>query len=856
MWVKAIGLRNFRLFKGDHIKEMGQGLNVILGENKDYDGSESNESGKSTVLEALLWCLSGDTKKGVSEDSLLFSSGSGETSPKMRVDILFGSESGDFMVSRTRKKKSSSSVLVYKQEGSGWVEQLFGKHKILSDSPLLQEVSESKVSGKKSQELFSKWLGIPEEVLKYVMYCRQGEGEYVFELPPKLRLEAFGSIFGFAAWDTLAESAQKMKQTLHVDVKDILDKIYYLKQRIMEEQDTYFGDDHSKLIEKVQETKEHLRRMEEEIKGRYRRIEENDKALDHNKLIVSNKLLLHNSIDSLQRQIKSIQRDMTSIKEDVVNTCHQFDIVPTSKDQVIGEIKSKISKIDADLEEIEPILDGLLTQLSEHSNLVSLHNSKHADLKILRAERDQLRMDVEDLTQKRDEMLGVNPPLTELGALDQELTKLKEDIIKLETESGLLVGQLNEKLDSYGFTGRVEYDVMDELERRDDFICSECKRPWDRDSVRKTVVELFGQVKRNRQSVDEMSNKKQVLARKVDQLREKVEELDLCGVQISRKTETLDLINERGKKLRDEVRKLEIQLESYDSASLQNHVSLANQKKQKLILQSSNLAQVEAKLSGSFDRRIKLKEHVDGLTQEIKDLEVKVSELGGLKPTLNEDVVKQLEIEKQNLDSQVNLVSDELSDMERDLATQDAAKARITVAQDSLKELEESEDYRKKKSKLDILTWMCGDRSQIGALRKCKILEIQTILPEIQGRVNNFLESIGAGQSIELDASEGTLNIWVSEGDVKREWHLWSGGGKKRIISAFYDAMWDDRLDFRLLDEPFSDVDEKGLVLLTQALKETDGQKILITHRDGVKQFADNVIIVKRDGGSSSFGSV
>lgn len=65
---KTIQLHNFMSFNDAYITLNSPGYTLVRGENLDVsDNSQSNGSGKSSIFDALIWCLTGETMRGSKE---------------------------------------------------------------------------------------------------------------------------------------------------------------------------------------------------------------------------------------------------------------------------------------------------------------------------------------------------------------------------------------------------------------------------------------------------------------------------------------------------------------------------------------------------------------------------------------------------------------------------------------------------------------------------------------------------------------------------------------------------------------------------------------------------------------------
>lgn len=71
MDVLSMEVRNFLTVEHASVKLQGRGLQLIQGENRDDSSAGSNGAGKSSIPDALLWCLFGVTARGESGDAVV-----------------------------------------------------------------------------------------------------------------------------------------------------------------------------------------------------------------------------------------------------------------------------------------------------------------------------------------------------------------------------------------------------------------------------------------------------------------------------------------------------------------------------------------------------------------------------------------------------------------------------------------------------------------------------------------------------------------------------------------------------------------------------------------------------------------
>jgi DNA repair exonuclease SbcCD ATPase subunit len=71
MKIKSLTISNFLIIGEAKINLDNRGLLLVQGENEDDSSANSNGAGKSSIVDAISWCLFGETARGVSGDSVV-----------------------------------------------------------------------------------------------------------------------------------------------------------------------------------------------------------------------------------------------------------------------------------------------------------------------------------------------------------------------------------------------------------------------------------------------------------------------------------------------------------------------------------------------------------------------------------------------------------------------------------------------------------------------------------------------------------------------------------------------------------------------------------------------------------------
>lgn len=152
MKIQKLKIKNFLTIGEAEIDLDDRGLILIQGENEDDSSANSNGAGKSSIVDAISWCLFGTTARN---------------------------KTGDGVVNRTAKKDCCVGISLVDEDGKLYTVERYRKHSKMKnalvvfreDSPVPIELT--KGTGKETQEVLDGIIGCSEEVFNSAIYFGQ-----------------------------------------------------------------------------------------------------------------------------------------------------------------------------------------------------------------------------------------------------------------------------------------------------------------------------------------------------------------------------------------------------------------------------------------------------------------------------------------------------------------------------------------------------------------------------------------------------------------------------------------------------------------------------------------------------------
>lgn len=115
MDINKLTIRNFSTISNAVLELNNRGLLLLQGVNEDDPSAKSNGAGKSSVPDALFWCLYGETARGVSGDAVV----NNKVGKDCHVQTILADGTEKYIVDRYRKDSKNKNALHVHQVSSG-----------------------------------------------------------------------------------------------------------------------------------------------------------------------------------------------------------------------------------------------------------------------------------------------------------------------------------------------------------------------------------------------------------------------------------------------------------------------------------------------------------------------------------------------------------------------------------------------------------------------------------------------------------------------------------------------------------------------------------------------------------------
>lgn len=305
--ITRLEIENFRSIQSKVELNIKEGLYSIEGVNND-ENSGGNGAGKSSLLSALYWCLTGNT---LTDEVLADEVVNVKAGKNCKVSVYIKSETEDIRITRTRKDSELGNNLLFEINGED-----LSCHKIAD-----------------TQIRINQMLRIPLELLHSTIIMTYDIKSAFADLTPQQRVHVLESIRDYSLWDKVRDEANK-------DIKDYNKEIQEKQLEI------------SNFNGKLSTYNQILERNENELKN----LQEGFNIDEINQQIskkTNEKLLVEKVLDDTNQKIKEfsekVYKDNSELQKEldqIVEDANKLKLDKQTQEFEIKNLEKEINLID------------------------------------------------------------------------------------------------------------------------------------------------------------------------------------------------------------------------------------------------------------------------------------------------------------------------------------------------------------------------------------------------------------------------------------------------------------------------------------------------------------------------------
>src|SRR3989344_2390114 len=376
-----------------------------------------NGAGKSSLLDAVTWCIWGTSRAGDSSDSLIHAG-----AESMQVEFSFELDSHVYTIKRKRVKKSGGSTALEFWSGAN-------------------NLTEGTI--KATQEKITDTLHLSYETFTNSAFIRQGHADEFTTKGPTDRKRILADILGLSNYEALEEKAKEK-------IKGIQSGLQLLEYQILEiEAELSQKEDHS---EKKKAAENKITKVETQIKI----AEEKIKILQKEKETLN---LASEQRKKLEQNYLEDKKELEEILNQGKNRKSKIDTLKLQLQKLQG-ISGKLEDLKSLGQEIENKLSGITGEI----------NLKKQQAKNIQNEIDKLSLQLTESLKAgarcptcgqeigKDERSHVHNQLT------TQITSLEKDLLKINfSKEEQILADLENKLKTFIFDPQKYQQIITQL---------------------------------------------------------------------------------------------------------------------------------------------------------------------------------------------------------------------------------------------------------------------------------------------------------------------------------------------------------------------------------------------------------
>jgi exonuclease SbcC len=861
MTPKRLRLRNFLCY-GEEFRELDfEQLHVacIVGR---------NGAGKSSLLEAIAWCIWGETPRGANRDIIRI--GANEA----QVELEFELDEKLYKISRIAKRSKDSSAtqsvdFFCWDADNNRFRPLNGNGVRETDARILREI------------------GISYDTFINSVFLLQGRSNEFTVQRPNKRKEILAEILQLERYSQLSERSKDKTRALREEQTQLRAQITLLENELANE--VVLRQRHNTAVSALSELKYQKEKCEAELAEQERKLE----LLQEKKIALQAEEL---RLRDIERQIRECEEKIKKQEHDI----HLLHERLAQREQIERNME-KYTKFKAELQ----VLDSLAakyrhlkdTLIHVQNEIMLARQRLEQNLETERHHISSLKKDEEQLLRNQQRKIKAQQELEALSKAHETRRHAVEELQLLRHQQRELSGkhgQLNAQIENCKAQMNQIEKKAKEFKALKDAVCPVCHSALTAEHREKVLAEYrqeystfrdesrrlsqqLEQLKVEMQNVETCIHEKEKLEKELRQIekdlaraRSTLEELEQVEKELERVR--LDLANlERAAKALSE----QLQSENFahelkvQQASLKNEINaLAYDEHAHAVLREQVNQLSDAPVE--YERIKVAEENLQKYSREVRQQKERLHQLLGERTSAEQiraelagqvEMLKEAEVQKANLKRKW----DELSSQWTEKASEvQFLEKRLNDLEQKRQNLHQAKNEEKRVAEEIELYEILAEAFSVRGIQS---LLIEESVPEIEREANRILQNLTNNYlalRIETQRHQQnekvveSLDIYISDvNGVSRDYDTFSGGERFRIdfalrvaLSKLLAKQRNFGLKMLVIDEGFGSQDKEGLDAMMEAIEavKDDFEKILIiTHLDKLHEQFETKIFVQRD---------
>lgn len=435
---RSVNIVGFSSINSANINLTSQGIVIVKGINQYEDNSSSNGSGKSSVFEAILWCIYGQTSAGITDPTNRY------LNKGCYVKLGLSIDSIEYTIIRTIKYGKLGSTLILAKNG----EDISGRNKTDTEKIIKSDI-----------------ITISKDIFLSTMFLSQGFSNRISALAPSGRKERIEILTGTDEQIELFKNkVSAMKDSIQSDLTSTNNQVSFkqgelqrINKQIEQIEHIILSSSDNKIDYTAEEINIQLDKFNNYIASIKPKLDELSKRKSD--LSIQN-TRLKSDIDRNESKIRKLKQEISKLSEDKVCPTCGHSLNPDKSEELIKKYSSEIeglilsnTKTKSDLDKIVDEYNLADTEVRALNDKIKNANSKIYELNSILVELANTR----DTTADKEKLVELKSEAHDISEEINRLTSISSELEHKLSISNHCIQLITKKFRGYLLTNIIDY---------------------------------------------------------------------------------------------------------------------------------------------------------------------------------------------------------------------------------------------------------------------------------------------------------------------------------------------------------------------------------------------------------------